>query len=113
MEAKATRPERISAAIRPETKEIYEKLANAGGHTLSKSTGDFLEMMAPYAEFLSVEYKEAREKPKQAIKNASEMIEKIKWEMKVRKESSRGWKSDFESSYHGVDPSNIDPSKCN
>lgn len=113
METKVTRPERISAAIRPETKEIYEKLANAGGHTLSRSTGDFLEMMAPYAEFLALEYREAREKPKQAIKNASEMIEKIKWEMKVRKESSRGWKSDFESTYLGSDLSNIEPNKDN
>ena len=113
MDVEKTRKERISAAINQETKAIYQKMAEASGHTVSRSLGDFLEMMRPYAEFLTIEFKEAREKPKQAIAQTTEMMEKIRWEMKVRKETSRGWKSEFESTYHGIDPKDLDPSKCN
>lgn len=94
--------DRMSIAINPRTKAVYENLAQAGNYTLSKAVADFLETMEPYAEFLAEEYRQALLNPSLAVKNATDMMERVRWQIRVEKESSKGWKSEFEGGFVGT-----------
>lgn len=61
-------PIRLTITVTPETHAVFKRLAEAGNMSLSRCMGEWLGDTAEAAEFMAAKMEEAREKPKQVMR---------------------------------------------
>lgn len=64
---------RLTISVTPETHAVFQRMAEAGGMSLGKCMGDWLEDTAEGAEFVALKMVEARQAPKTVMREFQAM----------------------------------------